>query len=293
MIQTRRDSLAAAPVGAPLLPQHAAAAPHLEHALEYAARGWRLLPVWPMVNGRCACGNDCGDAAGKHPVFTTGEGHEGASIDPKVLAGWFGGDKPLNIAIRTGDGLAVLDVDPRNGGAESLAKAVAAHGPLPATRIAETGRGDGGIHVYLKVPHGTASRKIAPGLDLQAEGKYVIAPPSNHASGGTYRWHPLQPPLARAPAWVLGPPPARHKARPPQHWEAVIRSGAARGERNDTLAALAGYLFRLPIDGGVAWELALAWNRGSNRPPLSEREAERTLASIAHREAARRRGEAA
>lgn len=114
-----------------------------------------------------------------------------------------------NIGVRTGDRLGVLDVDPRAGGAESLAELEAEHGPLPATPSALTGGSDGGEHRYFRAPAGPlASRTIAPGLELKGDGRMVVAPPSIHPeSGRTYEWHPEYPfdpqSIASLPRWVL------------------------------------------------------------------------------------------
>lgn len=70
---------------------------------------------------------------------------------------------------------------------------------------------------------------------------------------------------------------------------AVIRDGAAEGERNVTTAQLAGFLFRYLPDSFAASELVLAWNEARNNPPLDESEVLRTIESIATRELQRRR----
>ena len=52
------------------------------------------------------------------------------------------------------------------------------------TRLVRTSRG---IHVWVRLPQMIKSQKF-PKLDIQAEGRYVIAPPSTHPSGTTYEF---------------------------------------------------------------------------------------------------------
>ncbi|GAA0439417.1 hypothetical protein Aca07nite_49040 [Actinoplanes capillaceus] len=83
------------------------------------------------------------------------------------------------LAIRTGRvcDLAVVDIDPRNGGAID-------RGLMPATRAVRTG--SGGWHLYYRHPGGTLAAKLRdhPGVDIKADGGYVVAPPSIHPSTG-------------------------------------------------------------------------------------------------------------
>ena len=84
-----------------------------------------------------------------------------------------------NVGIATGarSGLVVLDVDPRHGGDEQLAAFEAEHGKLPETAAVVTG--GGGAHYYFNHPGGDIrSRKLSPGLELKADGTFVVAPPS-------------------------------------------------------------------------------------------------------------------
>lgn len=73
---------------------------------------------------------------------------------------------------------------PRNGdGLTALADR------LPRTPTAETG--GGGWHFYFRLLPGEALAKVPsllPGIDLQGDGSYVIAPPSIHPSGRPYHW---------------------------------------------------------------------------------------------------------
>src|SRR3954468_4151831 len=96
--------------------------------------------------GRCACGTkDCSSPA-KHP--RTKHGHKDASRDADQVATWWKACPSANVGVRTGEGLVVLDVDPRNGGASTLRELVARHGALPNTWTVHTG--GGGMHFYFR-----------------------------------------------------------------------------------------------------------------------------------------------
>jgi hypothetical protein len=96
----------------------------------------------------------------------------------------------------------VVDVDPRNGGVDSYYE-LKAKG-LPETWVAVTG--GGGIHVFFR--HDPATPKgvtgLLPGIDIKDSGGYVVAAPSLHRSGASYRWvvSPIDHALAEQPAWL-------------------------------------------------------------------------------------------
>src|SRR5215510_641064 len=92
----------------------------LDTALTYAARGWHVFPCHTPTEHGCSCRKqDCPDV-GKHP--RTQHGLKDATTDEATIRRWWTMWPEANIAIRTGavSGLVVLDVDRRNGGAESL-----------------------------------------------------------------------------------------------------------------------------------------------------------------------------
>ena len=133
-----------------------------------------------------------------------------ASDDPEQFKRWGAKNPRSNIGIATGDvsGIVVLDIDGAEGQA-SLDALTVEHGPLPATITVRTG--SGGHHYYFKYPVGenvsnTAST-IAPKIDTRANGGFVVAPPSNHKSGGAYEFlagcspDDLEP--AEMPEWML------------------------------------------------------------------------------------------
>jgi Bifunctional DNA primase/polymerase, N-terminal/AAA domain len=110
-----------------------------------------------------------------------------------------------NIGIATGNGLLVVDVDPRNGGDASVADLKSTYGELPRTRTVHTA--GGGLHFYFKVPLDRAIRnnnrgKLGKGVDLKSDGGYVVAPPSV-TEKGAYRWDDPDVSIADAPVWLL------------------------------------------------------------------------------------------
>ncbi|MBA3401031.1 MAG: bifunctional DNA primase/polymerase [Actinobacteria bacterium] len=152
----------------------------LAAALVYAARGWRVLPLHDGSSGICSCihGPAC-KTPGKHPRID--KWPERASCDPALIAGWWQRWPSANVGIATGrrSDLVVLDVDPRHGGDDELAALVAEHESLPDTPVALTG--GGGVHYYFRCPAGEGVVKsvtLADGLELKADGTFVVAPPS-------------------------------------------------------------------------------------------------------------------
>jgi hypothetical protein len=55
-------------------------------ASDYAHRGWRVLPLHGIVEGKCTCGKkDCG-SPGKHP--RTPRGFKDATINENIIMSW-------------------------------------------------------------------------------------------------------------------------------------------------------------------------------------------------------------
>lgn len=137
---------------------------------------------------RCDCGNpDCG-APFKHPRARNWQHTplwDDEQIDNIDEAGWFA--TGYGILCR---GLLVVDVDVRNGGADSYARLLEDVPEVAgAGMIVETGRGDGGKHLYFSLPDAVpmvTHLPQFPGLDFKSSG-FVVGPGARHASGGLYR----------------------------------------------------------------------------------------------------------
>lgn len=140
----------------------------LRAALFYIQQGWALIPLEPM---------------GKRPFKPLLPVIKGVSkweplahrpATEEEVKSWFDKYPDINIGIITGQasGLVVIDYDAKPKGLPTI------------TPTVETGRG---YHLYLSTEEEVASRKL-PKIDIQAEGKYVVAPPSIHPDGKPYTW---------------------------------------------------------------------------------------------------------
>jgi len=109
-----------------------------------------------------------------------------------------------NIGVLLGDRDLVVDVDPRSGGRESLARLQANLSiDLSYAPAVPSGRGDGGRHIYLHKPGGFRVRKAVTGysgIDIKTKGGYVLAPGSRHPqAGGLYGPDPAAPTIENVP----------------------------------------------------------------------------------------------
>jgi hypothetical protein len=262
----------------------APANPLLEGALYNAQQGRRVFALTPC---------------GKVPLKGT-HGFKDATLADVTIRRLWDIQPRANVGIRTGDGLLVLDVDPRHDGDATLAALQKEHGALPKTPLVLTG--GGGEHFYFRVDRAIKSgaHKLGPGLDIKCEDAYVVAPPSVHESGRAYVWsidnHPDEVAIAPAPEWLLrlaggGRDNIVRLPQPPSAWRKLAAERVPDGARNNALVKLAGHLLRRDVDAIVVRELLLGWNQRNLTPPLSDAVVTRTVERIWEAER-RRRGDA-
>jgi hypothetical protein len=214
----------------------------LRAVLKYAELGWRVVPVHDVRAGRCSCGAGRCASTAKHPRLKSWK--DQATTDRATIRAWWNRWPQANIGIlaEPRSRLVVLDVDPRNGGDESLSELEREYGPLPATLVCDTG--GGGRHYYFRLPRsGRLGRSLGRGIDVQWGGALVIAPPSLHVSGGRYDWKRdlASAALADLPHWVelLAASSERNETRRRQPRGAPARV-IREGERNVELTSIAG-----------------------------------------------------
>ena len=221
-----------------------------EAALGATGRGWSVVPVHTPAAGGCSCGRPDCPSPGKHPRIKW-ETSMAEAAPLEQIGRWWRRWPAANLGIVTGrvSGIAVLDIDPRNGGEQSLAAALSGHGPLPVTPEVRTG--GGGRHLWFSLPPGPVpSALLAPGLDLKAEGGMIVAPPSLHVSGRRYAWANDFDAVALAPlpGWIAdraASSPARRSGhgdeRPPRTRREQEEFAAAWGRAGVHLSGGDGY----------------------------------------------------
>lgn len=238
-------------------------------ALELAGLGLAVFPLRPR---------------GKAPLTT--HGYLDATTDGAVIRSWWERWPQANVGLTIPRGLGVVDIDDL----EALPRLKAEGRDLPATVKSTTGRG---LHLFYRTQAEIRNAvQIFPGVDLRGVGGYVVAPPSIHPTGARYRWQvPLSSAnLTEAPVWIGEAVMERRgsHARLPEEWRRMTTEGVSQGQRNDTLASLAGHLLRRGVDPFVVLQLLLAWNATRCLPPLPDVEVTRTVDSVAGCELRRR-----
>jgi Bifunctional DNA primase/polymerase, N-terminal len=148
----------------------------LKAAQRYGSLGWQVFPVKPR---------------GKVPIIKGG--FKAASVSPAQIEAWWGKWPNANIGVATGfaSGLLVIDLD----GPDALAAFKRLHSersnqPLPPAAVVVTARG---WHIYFAMGYGdpircSTGQDDEKGIDVRADGGYVLAPPSIHPSGHVYTW---------------------------------------------------------------------------------------------------------
>jgi Bifunctional DNA primase/polymerase, N-terminal/Protein of unknown function (DUF3987) len=227
--------------------------------------GWALFPV---------------SHKNKKPI--TPHGFLDASLNWEQILKWYYKHPNCAWGTPTSAERGVIDVDPRNGGLESLA----AQWEMMDTPTVNTG--GGGFHYYFEFPKGTPSGVVAKGIDRKAEGGYVIVPPScidiPEHKGRAYAWAKklrlCDVGVAKAPLWCLPSTPTKPKASTPTEADTpftvkptspnlLSHPGSPEGERRLTLCQLVGmHLARRDSEASIT-AMAEEWAAKCS-PPFEE-----------------------
>jgi hypothetical protein len=196
------------------------------------------------------------------------------------VAGWFNGHD-TNLAIICGDvsdGLVILDFDSQEvfERFRIVAQSTLKQDILEFTRVSKTSRG---YHVWLKVGEPVSNQKY-PSMDIKSNGGYIIAPPSVHPEGATYKLlnnEPINFVTSLAEIGIQTVKPNKIATTDNPGWVSIALQGVEQEHRNGTALRLAGHFKNTqPID--ITTAMLIAWN-AKNIPPLPEYELINTIKS--------------
>lgn len=168
----------------------------LNSATIYIDRGWRVFPLHGITpSGQCTCHSSVCRQKGNHPIRPAGI--RGATTRLREILEWWEDDPDANIGLVTGTGLLVIAVDPERQGALDALPI----DPIPQTGLVTTG--NAGWHLYFtykkSIIVNSQRDALGPGIDIIAEGGYVLAPPSLYPSGKRSAWTSYIAPRALPP----------------------------------------------------------------------------------------------
>ena len=243
-----------------------ATSPALAAALDLAGHG---VPVFPLKP--------------RSKVPATENGFKDASVDGGILHRRFiAAGTEANIGVACGGWGFVLDSDGPEA-REWLDAKEAKHGPLPETWTVRTSRGG---HRYFRCSTPVANvpkDQLATAVEIKGVGGYVVAPPSIHPDGRPYKWligpNDLPQP-ALAPPWLIDLL-IQHQAEKSIKAAEPISEVIPNGERNSTLASLAGTMRRRGLSEAAIVAALLEENAIRCRPPLDDAEVRTIAASVA------------
>ncbi|WP_426514821.1 bifunctional DNA primase/polymerase [Dactylosporangium sp. McL0621] len=249
----------------------------LRNAIRYAEHGWPVFLLGRTKRPLANC-DACKDAGAEHDPAACGcltcHGFYAATTDAERLTAMCAANPRGMLAIRTGapSGVVVVDIDPAHGGRIDSAL-------MPQTACVATG--SGGWHLYYLHP-GTAvlcsQGRLGAGVDVRADGGYVVAPPSVHPrTGRPYRWVGGRALVEMPPALVEACRPNEAPAATPPTGPTLLRSAggisspqallkshldavanAPEGKRRTTLYGAARGVARMVAAGAIDQADALA-----------------------------------
>lgn len=260
----------------------------LAAALHYADCGYPVFPIAP----------------GRKDAPLTPNGFLNASTDEETIRGWWSRYPDANIGAATA-GLLILDLDGSNN--DWLRKrttdeqAALAVGPMVLTPR-------GGTHRWFVRPPGKSWRctvkVLANNVDTRTNGGYVVMPPSvapNEAGQLTpYRWcvdaelDVSADRLPEPPLWLISLLDDIEKGRGTS--EMYVRSDGEiierptlgniipDGQRDDTLARLAGTMRRVGMSRSEIEAALIVVNRERCRPPVDLRQVKKVAWSVSRYE---------
>jgi len=230
----------------------------LDHALDYLAQGWSVVPCLPGA---------------KHPCVKWKPYQDRLPTESEIRR-WWRQWPNANIALITGklSGVVVIDIDKEKGGSLD--------GQEISPLMSQTGDG---YHIFHEHPGRRVQNSARDGVDVRGDGGIAILPPSRHKTGAQYTWLGIEGEPSPMPPWVwsrsANTEDSRDKNRKRDWIEDVLENGCPEGERNSTLARLAGYFSGKQVNVDICIATLSGWNNRLDSP-LGDREVKTTIRSV-------------
>lgn len=263
----------------------------LEAAIDYAARGWRVVPLIERE---------------KRPRLKAWQRE--ATTDEATICRWWEAWPAANVGVLMGPTSNLIDLECDSPEAEQdLLRTFGDSAP-----VTPTFQGSRGKHRLFRWRAGLPAvacchfGKVECRLGNGDRGAQSVFPPSIHPTGEVYKWliGPDDVDVAELPDAVAAmmfnmageptlAPPVTASGKTSEDW-AAIAAGVGEGGRNQAAAQLIGLTLHNMADPGDnaavanAWALVEAWNE-RNSPPLPVKELRATFDSILRNERAKRR----
>lgn len=270
----------------------------LDAALDYAERGWPVIPLHtPRPGGGCTCSNGLAcQSPGKHPRITNWQTQ--ATTDPAKIREWWTKWPDANIGIAWGERAGIIDIEADNAEQDRLVVDLF-DGNLPICPSFKAARFPHRLFRWrVDLPGGAVIyyRDLGIRIGNSDKGVMSVVPPSLHASGKRYEWLPglgpddVSPPelpnQVSVKLWNLsGQTNPRANGKPKSIRHALYEQPSVpEGSRNDVLYAEACALWneQAALHGATACNdpdvvaVVLTRLRGANllkcRPPLDDSE---------------------
>jgi len=277
----------------------------IEAAVEYSKIGWSVIPIRALDDPHPD------DPDNDKRPYVKWKKHQGARADEAQIRAWWKKWPKARVGIVTGKISNIVAIDFDGPGTREKFEAQICE--LPDTIMQNTGRIDGGFHALFVHPGGKHNLRPVvgddhgvDGIDVRADGAYIVVAPSPHKSGRIYTWGKIDPiehgldDLLDLPQEVLdfcnrpskfhAPKKVTEDTYDPDQprnkpgWVNDLLWGVREGQRNHSCAKLAGYYLR--FFGGDVDNTTMAlegWNT-RNDPPLNRKEIQKVVDSIKSRE---------
>jgi hypothetical protein len=225
----------------------------LECALEYEAFGWSIIPT----------------KKDKTPYLISWKEYQNIKPSAEQINRWWAAWPDANPAVITGkiSNIIVLDLDAKHNRSSKEFQ-------IPPTVCAKSG--NNGEHFFFRYPGVPIESKSAiagPGVDIRADGGYILLSPSINETGGMYEWNiPFESneDIVEMPEWFLKLAANNEKGK---KW-LLGKDGVAEGSRNETAASMVGKILSSmdsALWGSLGWDYFVIWNNKNTKPlPIKE-----------------------